>query len=936
MAGLLGGASLAALAAANPALAQDDTAIDEVVVTGSRVIANSTQSPTPLTVVSTEQLKTISSGTIPDALNKLPVFQGSSSPRNQTNSGSNGAGNVISLRNFGAQRTLVLLDGHRVAPSSAAGTANIDVLPQMLLERVDVVTGGASAVYGSDAVTGVVNFVLDKDFTGLKIDANTGISQAGLGFRNQIGVAVGTPFGGGRGHFEASARIFHADEVAMADLPYGPGGWSQGGTGTVANPFRMFRDGRTARSSAGGVITCFPANQPGCATLNGNLQFVGTGVVGPFVHGSSSGTAGLESGGDGAWGQRTTAQGELRSNEGFARLSWDFTDSITGYVNLIAASSMNLGTFYNTETRTNAETFFDTNAFLPASFAALLPGDRFNVAKDYTNHDRWDNWIVKSDTRYGQINAGLDGRTGMFDWDLYYTHGESHATVAAPRNNDLNKFFAAADAVINPANGQIVCQVSLTAFASRFPGCIPLNLFGPTATSQEMFDYLVTPTRFKLVNTLDSWGGSVAADVFELPAGPIRAAVSGEYRKAGYTVTSSALPTDFVDCSGLRLCTPTVPRWAQNVSAETDQSLNVWEVAAEAEIPLLRDMSFVESLSVNLAGRHTDYSVSGAVNTWKVGVDYHVNPSIRFRGTTSVDIRAPTMNDLFQPQTLASGGYFDLHTGVQAQTQTSTQGNPDLVPEKAKTYTAGIVLTPDFIPGFNIALDYYRITLRNAIGVLGGTNQQVAQLCEDSGGTADVCSLWQRPLPFNDRTPANYPTRIFNRPLNAAYQAIRGFDFEMNYRFDLEQLVGGAPGDVSLRILANHQPSQKTIQFDGAASTYGSQPKTRLTGSFSYRAGPWRVNVTDRWFDSYNKATLPTQVYTDPRVRSFNQVDLQVTREFKAMGADMNVYVDVENLFNADAPLYSTQASNPGFSYPVPTFYPIMGRYFTVGLRGTF
>jgi outer membrane receptor protein involved in Fe transport len=189
-------------------------------------------------------------------------------------------------------------------------------------------------------------------------------------------------------------------------------------------------------------------------------------------------------------------------------------------------------------------------------------------------------------------------------------------------------------------------------------------------------------------------------------------------------------------------------------------------------------------------------------------------------------------------------------------------------------------------------------------------------------------------------------SRIYNRPLNAAYQTIRGFDFELNYRFDLEQFVGGAPGNVALRVLANHQPTAKIVQFEGALPAYtGSsqpplgvvaQPKTRVTTTITYRAGPWRVHVTDRWFDNYKKATLAGQVFEVPRVPSYNQVDLQISRDFKAMGADMNLYVDVENLFNVDAPLFSTQASNPGVRYPVPLFYPVLGRYFTIGLKGTF
>jgi outer membrane receptor protein involved in Fe transport len=248
----------------------------------------------------------------------------------------------------------------------------------------------------------------------------------------------------------------------------------------------------------------------------------------------------------------------------------------------------------------------------------------------------------------------------------------------------------------------------------------------------------------------------------------------------------------------------------------------------------------------------------------------------------------------------------------------------------------GVVVTPSFVRGFNVSLDYYQITLNNAIGTLGATNTQIAQLCEDSKGAADVCSLWLRPLPFSDHSSANYPTRIFTKGLNAAYQKIQGWDFEANYHFGLASLVGGAPGDIALRFLANYQPTQETIQFVGAAKTVTPNPKTRITATMSYRDGPWRVSLTDRWLDSYAKASLATQVYLDPTVPSFNQVDIQIARDFKIMHADMNAFVQVENIFDPPPPLYTTLTSNPGFNYPVPNSYPIFGRYITVGLRAKF
>jgi outer membrane cobalamin receptor len=209
--------------------------VEQIIVTGSRIISDASKSPTPVMVFWVDQLHATTPTNIADALNKLPVFQGSSGPRTQGNAGSNGAGNVLNLRNFGQQRTLVLLDGHRVPATSAAGTVDIDTLPQMLMTRVDVVTGSASAVYGSDAVAGVVNFILDKNFDGVKYETNGGVSDYGDAASYQMGVAAGTDRFSGRGHIEGSLQEFHQDGLLMSQRPLGAQAWGAYGIGTAFN-----------------------------------------------------------------------------------------------------------------------------------------------------------------------------------------------------------------------------------------------------------------------------------------------------------------------------------------------------------------------------------------------------------------------------------------------------------------------------------------------------------------------------------------------------------------------------------------------------------------------------------------------------------------------------------------------------------------------------
>ena len=211
-------------------------------------------------------------------------------------------------------------------------------------------------------------------------------------------------------------------------------------------------------------------------------------------------------------------------------------------------------------------------------------------------------------------------------------------------------------------------------------------------------------------------------------AGPITAALSAEMRFNAYDVTTNVPSSTFVDCTGLRLCNPLLPSFSQAVVQPVHASQNVWEVALEAEVPVLKDLPLIQAFDLNLAGRYTDYSVSGSVQTWKIGFNWNVVDSLRFRGTTSIDIRAPTLDDLFRPATLLQNVFTDLHIPDPTKSQVpnpqyfagtttfSSQGNPKLVPEVSRTYTVGAVWTPDFVPGLTMSLDYYRIHLANAIG----------------------------------------------------------------------------------------------------------------------------------------------------------------------------------------------------------------------------
>ena len=981
--------------------------VEAVTVTGSRLISDITLSPTPITAVTADQLQATTPTDIPDALNKLPVFIGGRTPRSQDNGSKNNGGNVLSLRNFGVSRTLVLLDGHRVPASNQDGTVDVDTLPQMLMTRVDVVTGGASAVYGSDAVAGVVNFILDKKFEGFKYNINAGISKYGDGAQEQWGFAYGTDVLGGKGHFEMSARYFNHDMIPDDHRPYGQQGntWVLAGNGSAAAPYTNVPYGHTFQQSQNGRIVC------GTGCSQNNYTFRAAGVASPMVHGIPTTTGNLEQGGDGGYNPFGTYLQRTQTKEVFARGSYDITDDINGYVQAAWAESNNYANWAPvvvSSSANRANSFFANNPYLSASTAAALQatgtlftpapvvdsrngsappdfagrtttpiftaaGYQFNKIGGVDARAQGRIYNTIGVTRNMNVEGGLNGtiRSGFLHnwaWDAYYNHAEDQTSVKNPNNTNNAKFLAAEDAVIAPTgtkvngvdiSGTVTCWVTTqAAFAGLYPGCQPINAFDPNGPSVASFDYISQQTWWRLSQVLDNVGGSIHGGLgFGLPAGEVTAALSGEARWASYRMNSNANPTDFVNCTGLRLCqangspqTSAAPSlWTQNVNAPVDVANNVYEFATEINVPLVKNVPMFQDVSMDIAGRYTNYSTSGEAYTWKIGGDWHINDTFRFRGTTSVDIRAPNLNDLFAPSNISSTGQTDILTGGNNSTQLVQKGNPGLVPEVAHSYTAGLVITPDFVPGLTMSVDWYTTHMSGAITGISYQSAAVQNICLATAPTysSPFCALAIRPIAVGQpgyTTTANFPSQVLSSPLNAARQYMEGWDIEVDYSWDMADVWSAIPGTVNFRHLVTYQPVNTTIQLPGAAPQWAVAPKTRQTTFLAYQVGDWGINLQNQWLSGMKKASSDPNVasnnqnFAAPRISSYNVLDVTIDRKFDLWGGSSDLYFSVTNIGNTRAPLYPTNASNPGLFYPIGSslgsFYDDNGRYFTIGLRG--
>jgi outer membrane receptor protein involved in Fe transport len=932
--------------AADPEVKTSTPQVAEVTITGSRVVRSGVNSPTPVTVVTLGALEANTPSDVPDALNKLPVFDASRSQRTTGGSTINWPGNFLNLREIGSNRTLILVDGMRVSPTDQSGDVDANILPQSLLERVDIVTGGASAVYGSDAVAGVVNFVINKKFNGLEISGQGGVSNIGDDASRRITITAGTPVLDGRGHIEGSFDWYDSDGVDnYFTRPLGSAIYQEVGGGSASNPYHLISDVRNLNDTPGGYIASGPL---------ANMTFAQNGVLSPFQHGAPI-TGVLEQGGQGGYigesyyhypgaDAQPWLTASLATERLFGRFDYDFGAGIHGFVE---ANLTNAENYSVSGMQQFTATYAADNAFLPTSAATLLSqadASSFTMAKAIMDRH---GAVSDGQTTGIQIFAGLNGKfADRFNWEIHYSHGSSELHEISPDQLNIQRLYASLDAVVNPANNQIVCRVSLTSSASMYPGCVPFNAFGPNAESTAAWKYVTDTTDYRVDNGMDDVSGSVSGDLFNDWAGPVRVAVSGEWRNMSLGVSSAYPPTLKVNCAGLNplTCNPNVAVWNGVVANMPTKQESVSEGAIEAEIPLVKDLPFIKSFTVNTAARYTDYSISGPATTWKLGAIWQVVDDLRFRLTQSRDIRAPNLNDLYAPVNANISAFTDYLTGVSNNTTVESSGNPDLKPEVADTMSIGLVYQPHWLHGFSTTVDWYKIKIDHVITSISGGNASVEQICIASGGTSVYCSLVTRPYPITNTTAANFPTVVRSEPENSGYLVTDGIDAEADYTFKLSDIRPSAPGRLTARLLFSFQPDYKSftgipgaavLNAAGAEGSVFSLPDKRATLNLTYDVGPLDIAIQERWHAPEVHDPNRTFVYLQGSVPQYFVTDFSTRYKFVLHGVKTEAFLSIENLFDTPPALFisTSRTGAPGYAYPASFDEDVIGRYFTVGLK---
>jgi outer membrane receptor protein involved in Fe transport len=936
-----------------PAFAQSGSAqagpaeagVEEIVVTGSRIVRNGFQAPTPVTTLASDALQNRAPSNIPDALNQLPQFRGSQS-NNQSvtwNANSPATGNYLNLRGLGTQRSLILLDGVRVPPTSFSGGVDTNTLPQALVERVDVVTGGASAAYGSDAVVGVVNFILDKNFTGIKGSIQGGTSTYGDDNSYKGMLAAGTSFAGGRGHVEGSLEHYRSMGLMQRDRPLGRQGILVVGAGTAANPNITLWDVNFANTTFGGLINSGPL---------AGYEFVPGGDIRRMDPGQSipRNPNYMVGGGGGSYDTSHGLAPSLRTDQAFGRVSYDLAPNVNVHAQLALAETRTRMNIHPDErfagTATGVVIFRDNPFLLPSVVQRLGATESFQFSRiSERDIPPYFNTVTANSIN---ANVGADGTFSVagkeFNWDANYVRGVNYLRS---KINEFNsqRFYAAVDAARDPA-GNIVCRANLIAPGS-YPGCVPMNLFGVGAPSQAAIDYAMGVSQYQVVNRMSIAAVNLSGDLFNLPAGPLSIAIGGEMRKQDLDQESNASPGDApsVSYANIRGVPPGVLISNFTNVGTAEGSVKVKEAYAETVVPILRDAPFARSLEINGAARITDYSTSGTVVTWKVGLNYAPFDDLRIRATQSRDIAAPSLYQLYQGGTVATNIMADPHTGIQRAWTTVTQGNPNLTPEKGTMTVFGAVYSPSWLPGFTMSADYYGLLITDAIGALGSV--QVVQDCEDSGGTAPICANVIRPFPFSNRTPDNFPLTIYTGAFNQAKIFQSGIDVEMAYRFPMSTFFDSWSGTLELRGLLSIglENETKSSARNPTVSNMGAGQNAKYRGQIegTYVNGPLTIRLAHRATGHARRSV--TQIYADQYDQNPNRwyTDMNINYKLDGLrfvdavtggsGTSKELFLTVQNLFNTQPPIVADCCSPKLQIATSKALYDTVGRYYTIGLR---
>ncbi|MBD8734038.1 TonB-dependent receptor [Sphingomonas sp. CFBP 13706] len=897
---------------------------ETIVVTGSRLGGLQLQQASPIAVVSAQDFALSGQPNVENVLKDLPQLVPST-----TGASNNPGGGVATadLRGLGSTRTLVLVDNRRYVAYDSNQVVDLNTIPAGLIERVDIVSGGRSAVYGSDAISGVINFVMKKDFSGAEINANYRINEAGDGGTFNGNLLLGGNFEDGRGnatvYFDYTKRngILQSarDYSRQAQVDDGEGGLIAGGSGSIEG----------TRFAIGGVNRKFEPD------------------------GSFS-----------AYSAATDAYNYAPSNylqvpqERFlmsAQTHYDVSDALTVYAE---------GQFINNRVKnqlaptpfTGSVSLDADSSFLSAGSRALLQGldtdgDGFVTSTIYRRLSEVGNRVSSLDnTAYRTVLGAKGDIGGGWNYDAYYSYSRTKSIESQTGNVSRSRVLQALRTTYD-TGGNLVCSDTSN-------GCVPLNIFGAGNISDAAAAFITIPVQNSSTISEQVASASISnRELFDLGAGPVGIVFGTEYRReqGSYNPDFSLSSGDVVGF---------------NAGEGLGGGYNVKEVYTEVAVPLLADLPFVKKLEVNGAYRYSYYSTAAkSVNTYSGGAVWSLIDDIALRGQYSRAVRAPTVSDLFSgasqnfpaatdPCTTAvaltntnlnasclSNGVAasiigTAYDGGSTQIQTVNGGNPALREETSDTYTAGIVLQPRFLPGFSFTADYYKIKIANYISTVGTTNLIRACYGDADNGYTPYDASYCGSLPRDANSFAI--TDAANTLANTGGVTTRGVDFEARYGLPLG--FGAFGSDTSrldlrfsgTRLIAfDYNPlaaiPDLTIDCAGKFGQTCGNPyaKWRLSTRATYSTGPMTVSVLYRHLSAVKDDDSAT-TYAVERIKAYDYFDLTAAFRIKD---GFTWSVGVNNLFDKQPPILG---DNQQQANTYPSTYDPYGRAFFVSTNVKF
>jgi len=979
--GLTGAIAQQALAQAPAEVQGGSGKLEEIFVTGSRISRQGFDAPTPVTAIDADYLRDLGYVNVGAAVQQLPVNKASLTPETNGFGSFNVGAQIVNLRALGANRTLTLVDGRRHIASTDTANVDLNVIPPLMIQRTEVVTGGASAAYGSDALAGVVNVILDKNLAGLKFQADYLESGEGDGESLHLSAAGGTDLFGGRAHLIIGGEYEDAKGV---DSCFITRDWCRNLPGVIVNsasaingePRNIITDDvRMAGMTSGGIIigTNFlgtgyvPGNNQAGAGVPPTLlpsnpfygkQFDDAGNLVPFAIGQYSSNANLnQKGGDGfSRGVTNNPRVPVERYSLLSHLNFELSDTTNLFFELGFGSvnSQNLGAARWFNAQFSIPILRD-NPYLPASVAAIMDAatpviTSFRLAK------HWDDWgrvESHSNNDVYRMVIGADGElSDGWSWDAYYQLGYDSREQYLERQSITTNHYRALNAATDPATGQPVCRDLLSAdpaVRDAAVGCVPLNPFGTNNWDPAARDYAL--------GLLQEWykmneyvvAGNLQGEIFDVGGGPVGVAAGVEHRRDSGAITH--------DECGLRSC------YWQNYGDDFGGELEVTEGYVESALPFLRDKRAAKLFELDMALRQTHYRNSQPAHTvhhndqttefvdfrsstidattYKFSALYDPTDWLRFRATRSHDIRAPNFDELYsRTESLGFTGVQNRETGRTDTPLSITAGNVDLDPEEGDTVTAGIVFSPtwNWGQGFRLSVDMWEIKIHGAVSRLGV--QPIIDQC--FAGNQALCELIT-----TTGTGANQViTEVQNATLNLDVFQTSGVDIEAAYNLPLD---GGA--NLGFRLFATRTDEVSQV-INGVGTDYAgvtggaayAQPKWALNGTVSYAKGPLSVSLQGRYIDSGIYNVLWRQPgdpgYSSASAFSVNDntVDSYLNTTLAARYTlpmfkerSWELFATITNLTDKTPPIAPTG------DYPTnPAFFDQVGRAFRVGVRADF